>query len=90
MIEFIYPVFFWFLVVEVVLFSFLNLPSPKGWKGAVVNFLNTNIYVQKILKAHLWLCITALFFFYDCYTTEARFKKEKDALKSSSYSGDAL
>jgi hypothetical protein len=74
----------------VLLFSFLNLPSPRGWKGAVVNFINTNLFVQKILKLHLWLCIAALFFFYDCYTTEARFKKEKNSLKTSSVSGDAL
>ena len=69
MIEFIYPVFFWILVAEVMLFSFLNMPSPRGWKAAVVRFINTNFYVQKFLKMHLWLCIAALFFFYDCYTS---------------------
>ena len=84
MIEFIYPVFFWILVLEVAIFCFLNLPSPRGWKGAVVKFINTNVYVKKFLKVHFWLCLIACFFFYDCYQTEARYKKEKDRLKSTS------
>jgi hypothetical protein len=81
MIEFIYPVFFWILVIEVAIFSFLNLPSPKGWKGTVVKFINTNIYVKKFLKVHLWICLLALFFFYDSYTTEQKLGKEKDRIK---------
>jgi hypothetical protein len=81
MIEFIYPVFFWILVIEVAIFSFLNLPSPKGWKGAVVKFINTNIYVKKFLKVHLWICLLALFFFYDSYTTEQKLGREKDRIK---------
>lgn len=84
MIEFIYPVFFWILVIEVAIFSFLNLPSPKGWKGAVVKFVNTNIYVKKFLKVHLWICLLALFFFYDSYTTEQKLGKEKDRIKHGS------
>ena len=84
MIEFIYPVFFWILVLEVAIFCFLNLPSPRGWKGAVVKFINTNVYAKKFLKVHFWLCLIACFFFYDCYQTEARYKKEKDRLKSTS------
>ena len=83
MIEFIYPIFFWILVAEVVLFCFLNLPSPKGWKGAVVKFINTNRQVQKFLKFHLWICSAALFFFYDCYTTEIKYKEEKNDMKHS-------
>jgi hypothetical protein len=81
MIEFIYPVFFWILVIEVAIFSFLNLPSPKGWKGTVVKFINTNIYVKKFLKVHLWICLLALFFFYDSYTTEQKLGREKDRIK---------
>ena len=81
MIEFIYPVFFFFFVIEVAIFSFLNLPSPKGWKGAVVKFINTNIYVKKFLKVHLWICLLALFFFYDSYTTEQKLGREKDRIK---------
>ena len=81
MIEFIYPVFFWILVIEVAIFSFLNLHSPKGWKGAVVKFINTNIYVKKFLKVHLWICLLALFFFYDSYTTEQKLGREKDRIK---------
>lgn len=81
MIEFIYPVFFWILVLEVFIFCFLNLPSPKGWKGAVVRFVNTNKYVKQFLKVHFWICFLALFFFYDSYNTEQKLSKEKDRIK---------
>ena len=75
MLELVYILFFWILVIEVAIFSFLNLPSPRGWKGAVVKFLNTNPNIRKFLKIHLWLCIIALVFFFDSYTSEAKYKK---------------
>jgi hypothetical protein len=73
MIQFIYPFFFWILVLQVLLFCFLNLPTPHGWKGAVSKFLTTNPKVRKLLKLHIWICLVALIFFYDSYTTEQKF-----------------
>ncbi len=73
--QFVYILFFWILVLEVILFSFLNLPSPRGWKGAVVKFLNTNKGIKKFLKVHFWLCIIALVFFFDAYSSEQKYKQ---------------
>lgn len=75
MIEFVYTIFFFILALEVAIFGFLNLPSPKGWKGAVVKFINTNQSIRKFLKVHLWLMMVAAFFLYDCFSSEEKLKK---------------
>jgi hypothetical protein len=69
MLEFIYILFFWILVLEIVVFLFLNMPSPKGWKGPVIRFLTTNKTVKQLLKIHLGLCVVAAFFFWDLMNT---------------------
>jgi hypothetical protein len=65
MIEIVYVVFFWALIIETVLFIFLNIPSPTGVKGKIVNFLTTHRYVTFVMYLHLIFCILAAFFYLD-------------------------
>lgn len=69
MIEAVYYVFFWILIFEVAVFCFLNLPTPRGWKGKIVNFLTTSKAMNMIMKIHLGCCFLAAIFYYDCHTT---------------------
>ena len=86
MFEIIYSIFFVVLVAEVVLFLFLTLPTPRGWKGTVVNFLNTNTTVQTIRKAHLGFCLIAAFFLWDSTSSGNQFREIKEHAKT----GDSL
>jgi hypothetical protein len=69
MIEAIYAIFFWILVLEVLVFMFLNMPTPRGWKAKVIKFLIHNKTLKTIMKIHLGCCFIAALFFYDCYRT---------------------
>ncbi len=81
MLDIIYVFFFWILVLEVVIFLFLNLPSPKGWKGTVVKFLTGSRTVKNLIKGHLIICTLAAIFFYDCMRTEDKFRSQKNEYK---------
>jgi energy-converting hydrogenase Eha subunit F len=69
------------LVLEVIIFVFLSLPTPKGWKAKITNFLNNNKSIKNIMKVHLGLCLIAGLFLFDCYNQGSKFKKDKKALK---------
>lgn len=86
MFELIYSIFFVVLIVEVVIFLFLTLPTPKGWKGIVVNFLNTNRSVQYLRKVHLGFCVIAALFLWDSLSNTAKFKDNKEQAKA----GDSI
>jgi hypothetical protein len=77
MFEIIYSLFFFVLVAEVLIFLFLTLPTPKGWKGKVVDFLNTNPSVQNIRKAHLGFCVVAGLFLWDSISISTKFLQNK-------------
>lgn len=77
----IYAGFFWILVGEVVFFAILNLPTPKGSKGRIVNFLATNRIIGYVLLAHLGCCIIAAFFYWDLHHEEVFYSAEKDKLR---------
>jgi len=81
MFELIYTGFFFVLVFEVLLFLFLNLPTPTGWKGAVVNFLSKNQKVKILLKVHLGCCILSALFFVDCMNRETKYQIDKQEAK---------
>ena len=86
MFELIYTAFLWVLVAEVVVFLFLTLPTPRGWKGTVIGFLNTNKSVQYIRKAHLGFCIIACLFLWESLNSGAKYTGEKLSAKS----GDSI
>jgi hypothetical protein len=86
MFEIIYSIFFAVLIAEVVVFLFLTLPTPRGWKGTVVTFLNTNHTVQTIRKAHLGFCVIAAFFLWDSMNSSTQFREIKEHAKA----GDSL
>lgn len=81
MIDLLYGVFFWSLVLESVIFLFLNLPTPKGFKSTIINFLSTNKIVGYLIYAHLVFCLIALFFYLDLTQSQKFFLTEKDRLK---------
>lgn len=78
MFELAYTLFFFVLVLEVLLFLFLNLPTPYGWKAVIIRFLNTNPKVKTIMKAHLGFCLLAGLFYFDCNRQEQRFREDKN------------
>jgi hypothetical protein len=86
MFELIYSGFFLVLLAEVVLFMFLNLPTPKGWKSKIIKFLNTNKSVKTVMKVHLGLCVISGLFFIDCMNKETKYQEEKQQAKR----GDSL
>lgn len=86
MFELIYSIFFLVLIVEVVVFLFLTLPTPKGWKGKVVNFLNTNHSVQYVRKVHLGFCVIAALFLWDSLSNTSKFMDNKMQAKA----GDSI
>ena len=81
MIEFIYIVFFWLIVLQIGIFAFLNIPAPTSWRASLIIFINTNYYIRVVLRYHLWLCIISAFFFYDSYGTEKSFMNEIHNIK---------
>ena len=81
MFEVAYSIFFFALVIEVVLFLFLNLPTPKGWKAVIMRFLNTNPKVRTMMRVHLGFCLLAGVFFVDSHNQEQRFRAEKQSVK---------
>jgi hypothetical protein len=86
MFELIYTAFLWVLVAEVVVFLFLTLPTPRGWKGVVVNFLNTNKSVQYLRKAHLGFCVIACLFLWESFNSGSKYTQEKQLAKG----GDSI
>jgi hypothetical protein len=74
MFEIIYSLFFVVLVAEVVAFLFLTLPTPRGWKATVINFLSTNHSVQTLRRVHLGFCGIAAFFLWDSINSAGKFK----------------
>ena len=78
MFELVYTLFFYVLIFEISFFAFLNLPSPRGWKAVVTNFLTTNPKVLMILRGHLVFCCIAAVFLYDCYRQEHHYSMEKE------------
>ena len=86
MFDFIYTGFFLALVAEALLFAFLTLPTPRGWKGKVVNFLNTSKSVHALRKMHLMFCLIALIFLFQAYSNQEKFSHEKHEAKK----GDSI
>lgn len=65
MLDLVYYFFFWVLAVEALVFVLLNIPTPRGFKGKLIDFLCTNTIVSYIMYGHIVLCILAVFFFFD-------------------------
>ena len=85
MIDAIYFVFFWLLVIEVILFVFISLPLPDRFKRKVVNTLTQSKFMNLLLKIHLGSCVLAGLFFLDLYQTEKVYTDEKERLKQEGH-----
>ena len=67
MIDAIYILFFWLLILEVFLFLLLALPFPDALRKRIVNFFTKTTVMTLILRLHLGACILAAVFFVDLY-----------------------
>ncbi len=65
MFQIIFGAFYYLMVVEVIIFMFLNLPFPKEWKSFIFKTVAENPHFKTFLKAQLLLCIIAGLFYYD-------------------------
>ena len=79
----LYIGFFWVLVIEVVIFILLNAPTPRGFKGKVLNFLSNNKIIGYVMYLHLAFCALALFFYLDLANEEKFFTTEKERLRTN-------
>ncbi len=80
----LYIVFFWVLVIEAGIFLLLNAPTPRGFKGKLLNFLSNNKIITYVMYLHLGFCIIALFFYFDLMNEESFYHGEKERIRNSS------
>jgi hypothetical protein len=81
MINLAYIAFTYILIGEVIIFLLLTLPTPAGFKSALVRqFMGSNLR-SKLMWVHLALCILAGVFFLDLAQTEVNYAAEKDRLR---------
>lgn len=81
MINLAYIAFLYILIAEMILFLLLTLPTPAGFKSALVrSFMGSNIR-STLMWVHLALCILAGLFFLDLAQTEVNYAAEKDRLR---------
>ena len=69
MINFAYIILSYILIVEVVLFLLLALPTPKKVKGKIVRGIFGSKFMSKLLWVHLGLCIIAAMFYAELQQT---------------------
>lgn len=77
MIDAVYLIFFWLLVLEVIIFFIISMPLPDRFKRKVVNTVTQSQLMNLILKIHLGSCVLAGLFFLDLYQTERKYTDEK-------------
>jgi hypothetical protein len=87
MFDIIYRGFFILMIVEIILFVFLNLPFPKTWKAGIFDKLATSSSVRMAFNVQLILCLMVLFFYVDLHRSEALFLKDKRKLRDKNSIG---
>jgi hypothetical protein len=91
MFEVAYSLFTFILLFEVLVFLFLNLPTPRGWKAVIIRFIATNKIVKVVLKVQYCIAIVAAIFFIDCWRLENKYDAEKVLVKAKdSYAAGTL
>jgi hypothetical protein len=73
MINLAYIVFFYILIVEVIIFLLLTLPTPPGFKSKLVKAFMGSQLRSSLMWVHLALCALAGLFFLDLAQTEINF-----------------
>ena len=71
--DFMYAFLFIVLVIQIGLFTLLNVPTPHGWKGKITNFIANSPKLKTLIRVQMSICIIAAIFYYDSYRTEKRF-----------------
>lgn len=67
--DIVYYIFFWVLVVEILFYLLLVVPSPRGFKGALTRIVTTSPKFFYVVQGLVVLCAIAGLFFYDCLKT---------------------
>jgi len=57
------------MVLEMLLFIFLNLPFPKAWKGGVLQKFAASDTGRAFVKVQLVLCLIVIIFYVDLHGT---------------------
>ena len=57
------------MVLEMLLFIFLNLPFPKAWKGGVLQKFAASETGRAFVKVQLVLCLLVIIFYVDLHGT---------------------
>lgn len=83
MSDYAYTIMMYILIVEVVAFLLLALPTPPKIKGKLVRAIINSKIMSKLLWVHLGLCIIAGIFFADLNTTENKYVIEKSRFKET-------
>jgi hypothetical protein len=83
MLEAVYFIFFWFLILQALIFLFLNLPSPRGVKGKLINFISNHKHIGYVVYVHVAFCLLAGFFMMDLHQEETHFTQEKEQLRNA-------
>ena len=87
MFDLIYQAMFGLMVIEMVLFLFLNLPFPKTWKAGFFENLATSNFFKSAFKIQLVLCLIVVFLFVDLHRSELHFMKDKRKMKDQTTMG---
>jgi hypothetical protein len=65
--ELLYLVLVGAIIIQVLVFILLCIPSPPGFKGSIAEALSQSRKTQLILLSHLSFCLIAGLLYADCY-----------------------
>ena len=85
MIDAVYILFFWLLILEVLLFLLLALPLPDVIRRNIVAAFTSTKFMAAVMKLHLATCFLAALFYVDLYQTENVYSEEKNRLKMDTH-----
>ena len=87
MFDLIYQAMFGLMLIEMVLFLFLNLPFPKTWKAGFFENLASSNFFKTAFKIQIVLCLIVVFLFLDLSRTESLYMKDKRKIKDQTTMG---
>jgi hypothetical protein len=75
--ELLYIILIVAILVEMIVFMLLNLPTPTGVKGKITRFIENNRRNQIFLFAHMIIFLMAVVLWFDCNRMEEKFRGER-------------
>ena len=87
MFDLVYQVMFGVMVIEMIIFLFLNLPFPKTWKHGFFDNLTTSSFFKNAFKIQVVLCLVVIFLYVDLSRTESLYLRDKKRMKDKTNMG---